>query len=173
MESDSSGYTTRSGYESTDSEAELDKAPATGVAVPAAGDAVPATGGKLVEPVKFGKKGPIIFENSYFVLKGNGLDLKMHIYDRWFSDPPLGIGRHSQMTKATTPPTLGEKLADLVRALLFLKVWMLWHARTNRGCIESDGSRQRLFAEEACFVLVEAKRLHPQSDGLCIVMDVC
>ena len=45
---------------------------------------------------------------------------------------------------------------------------MLWRARLHPLWIESDGdgSRQRLFREEADLLLAAVKRLQPQKDGL-------
>jgi len=63
--------------------------------VPATG--VLATGGKPDTLAKFGKGGPTIFDNAFFYIKSNELDLKMFIHDRWAIDPPLGIGKvHKQ-----------------------------------------------------------------------------
>jgi hypothetical protein len=127
--SDLSGKTTGSDPDSSGSEAPLKKVPATG-------DTVPATGGKPDKPVKCGKSGPIIWSNGFFFIKGNELDLKMHIHDRWKVDPPVGIGRSHQMTKTVTPSTVGEKRADPVRSFLVLKAWMLWRARIHPRWIE-------------------------------------
>ena len=127
---------------------------------------MPATGGKSYKPVTFGKGGPTIFDNGYFYIKGNELDVKMFIHDRWLVAPPVGIGRSPQMSKTITPSTVGETRADPVRSLLVLKAWMLGRARIHPGWIESNGARQRLFAEEADLVLAQVKRLQPQADGL-------
>ena len=140
--------------------------PATGGTLPATGDTVPATGGKLDTPAKFGKGGPKIFDNGYFFLKSNELDLKMFIHERWTIDPPLGIGRLHQKSKTITPSKVGEARADPVRSMLVLKAWMIWRARIILGWIESNDTRQRLFTEEADLVLAQLKRLQPQTDGL-------
>ena len=99
----------------------------------------------------------------------------MHVHDRWLVDPPVGIGRskgkkggrHGR-SKTCTPSTVVEERATPVRTLLFLKAWMLWRARIHPRWIESDGegSRQRLFREEADLLLAAVKRLQPQKDGL-------
>ena len=82
--------------------------PATGGTTPATGDTVPATGGKLDTPAKFGKGGPKIFDNGYFFIKSNELDLKIFIAGRWAIDPPLGMGRLHQQSKTVTPLQSGR-----------------------------------------------------------------
>ena len=138
--------------------------PATGVS--AFASTVPAKVGKKDKPANHGKGGPTIFENGYFFLKSNELDLKMFIIDKCMVEPPVGIGEFYKKIKTITPSTVGEERADPVRTMLLLKAWMLWRARQMRGWIESDDARQRLFTEEAGLVLAELKRLQPQSDGL-------
>ena len=166
VSSDLSGNTTGSDPDSsTGSEASSTphrhshrrQATATG-GKPPTGDTVPATGGK---PDK-------LYDNGYFYIKGHKRDLKMHIHDRWLVDPPVGIGRSQGMSKTCTPSTVGEERATPVRSLLYLKAWMLWRARIHPGWIQSDGdgSRQRLFTEEADLLLAEVTRLQPQEDGL-------
>ena len=126
-ESGLSGNTTGScgSNSSTDSEAEKaprkkvvpKELPATCDTVPATGGTVPATGGKPDTPAKFGKSGPTIFDNGYFFIKSNELDLKMFIHDRWAIDPPLGIGRLHNKSKTITPSKVGEARADPVRSM--------------------------------------------------------
>ncbi len=174
---DESGKTTASDTElSTESEVELDKkdkaaastakGKATGKAtgVPATGGLQPATGG--LKPAKYGRGGPTIFDNGYFIIKGNEMDLKMHIHQRWLLPPPVGIGRQPTMSKTLTPSTIGETREDPTCSTMLLKAWMLWRVRQTPGWIESTSSRKRLFTEEADLIFVEIKRIQPKPDGL-------
>ena len=137
---------------------------ATGGHGSATGSHGSATGGHA--SAKGGASGPCVFENGYFWLKGNELDLKMFIYERWLAAPPHGIGRLPTMTKTITPSTLGESRDKPTRSMLCLRAWMLFRVNAFPGWVSSDAHRERLFIEEADRLYADVCHLQPQADGL-------
>ena len=130
-----------------------------------------ATGGHGSAPgghgsAKGGASGPCIFDNGYFFLKSNELDLKMKIYDKWLVAPPKGIGRLPTMTKTITPSTLGESRDKPTRSMLCLRAWMLFRVNAFPGWVSSLAHRERLFIEEADRLYKDVCNLQPQADGL-------
>ena len=170
MSSDDSGVSFSDAATSTDSDegsessglkVDLKKGkPATGGHEPATGSHQPATGGHK------GHGGPIIFDNKYFKMHSNKLDLKMHIHDRWLISPPEGLGTKPTMTKTITPSTLGEPRDSPQRTMICLRAWMLWRVRAVPGWLEANACRQRLFMEATEELYAEAARIRPQADGL-------
>ena len=110
-----------------------------------------------------GLSGNVIWANKYFYIKGNKLDLKMHIYERFKAEAALG---KEQRTKTITPETIGEARASPTRTLLCLKAWMLWRVKWNIAWVESVPARQRLFEEEERQLCMEIRALQPTHDGL-------
>ena len=110
--------------------------------------------------------GPHLYDNGYFYIKGNALDVKILIHNIWVHDPPGGLGRVPAMSKTITPSRMGESREEAMRSMLLLRAWMLWRAKGVAGWIEKDCSRQRLFAEEEEKLYTDIQRMQPQADGL-------
>ena len=110
--------------------------------------------------------GPHVYDNGYFYIKGNALDVKILIHNTWVHDPPGGLGRVPAMSKTITPSRMGESREEAMRSMLLLRAWMLWRAKGVAGWIEKDCSRQRLFTEEEEKLYNDIKRMQPQGDGL-------
>ena len=137
---------------------------ATGGHGSATGSHGSATGGHA--SAKGGASGPCVFDNGYFFLKSNKLELKMHIYEKWLVAPPNGIGRLPAMTKTITPSTLGESRDMPTRSMLCLRAWMLFRVNAFPGWVSSLVHRKRLFLEESDRLYKDACNLQPQADGL-------
>ena len=95
---DESGLSGDSTDELTEEEA---KKPATKGVGPATGGNGPATGGD--RPAKGSTRGPIIFDNGYFLIRDHEQYMIIQIHPRWCILPPHGLGRTPTMTKTITP----------------------------------------------------------------------
>ena len=139
--------------------------PASGGPAPATGPASsgPAPGPASGGPDQYGYTGPTIWDNGYFFIKGNKLDLKMFIHREFTADAALGPAFRS---KTITPRTIGETRESPTKSMLCLKAWMLWRARTVAGWVDSVPARQRLFAETEHELYLAVQRVQPQKDGL-------
>ena len=119
----------------------------------------PASGG----PDRYGYSGPNIWDNGYFFIKGNELDLKMFIHREFTAEAALGPVFRS---KTLTPRTIGETRESPTKSMLCLKAWMLWRAHSVAGWVDRVPARQRLFAETEQDLYLAVQRLQPQADGL-------
>ena len=61
---------------------------------------------------------------------------------------------------------MGETGELPTKAVLCLKAWMLWRARSVPGWVDSVPARQHLFAETEHQLYLAVQRLQPQEDGL-------
>ena len=134
--------------------------PATG---PASGGPPPPPGPASGGPDRYGYSGPNIWDNGYFFIKGNELDLKMFIHREFTAEAALGPGFRS---KTLTPRTIGETRESPTKSMLCLKAWMLWRAHSVAGWVDRVPARQRLFAETEQELYLAVQRLQPQADGL-------
>ena len=128
---------------------------------------VPAKGG----PSATGDSSPVmdgvrIFDNGYFMMKHHRGLLRMYIHRRWLMTPPCGLGRLPTMSKTITPSLVGDTIEKPSRTPLLLKAWMLWRVRKHPDWLKYSESHNRLFAEEADQLVLEVRRIQPQSDGL-------
>ena len=108
----------------------------------------------------------MIYDNGYFFIRETEHYQIMHIHQKWLIAPPVGIGRLPTMSKTITFSTIGEIRETATCSTLLLKSWMLWRARMTPGWIESNGSRARLFREEADAIVLAVKRIQPKKNGL-------
>jgi hypothetical protein len=109
------------------------------------------------------------FDNGYFHIKGRKIDepyLRMFIHQKWVVPPPYGIGEKPTMSKSITISSVGDADKDPMRTTILLKAWMLWRVGKHPGWLAINGSRQRLFTEEADQLCLEVMRIQPQNDGL-------
>ena len=61
---------------------------------------------------------------------------------------------------------MGETGELPTKAVLCLKAWMLWRARSVPGWVDSVPARHRLFAETEHELYLAVQSLQPQADGL-------
>ena len=61
---------------------------------------------------------------------------------------------------------MGETGELPTKAVLCLKAWMLWRARSVPGWVDSVPARRRLFEETEHELYLAVQSLQPQADGL-------
>ena len=124
----------------------------------------PASSGPADGIAHDGRSGPRIWSNGYFYLKGNAKFLIMSIHDEFTADTALG--RHFRTKSISRRDTMGETGELPTKAVLCLKAWMLWRARSVPGWVDSVPARRRLFEETEHELYLAVQSLQPQADGL-------
>ena len=145
-----------------------DDGPAKGGPGPAKGGPGPATGPASSGPADGiahdGRSGPRIYDNGYFYLKGNAKFLIMHIHEEFTA--PTALGHQFRSKSISRRDTMGETGELPTKAVLCLKAWMLWRAKSVAGWVDSVLARQRLLAEEERQLYLAVQRVQPQEDDL-------